>query len=299
MSEITAVDPKEGLTPDNDPNCVRCLGDGFVRLVEVMGGDRSIVQSARVSYGKGTKSLRADRALIFYLMQHRHTTPFEMVEFKFHCRMPIFIARQWIRHRTANVNEMSGRYSIMEDKFWVPELEDFRTQSDTNRQGDQDAPALPEKEAKRLQQLFSEEQKSIYENYEKYIEAGVAREVARANLPLSVFTEWYWKIDLHNLLHFLHLRLDPHAQKEIRVYAEAIARFVKESCPVAWEAFEEYVLFASSLSRSEAKLLSEVLREKNLWKTVEERRKVQLEKEGASETRMTRELNDLKKRLSP
>lgn len=297
MSEIEKVDPKDNFDPKNDPHCIPCLDQGFVRLVEVMGGDHSIVQAARVSYGRGTKSVRADRALIFYLMQHRHTTPFEMVEFKFHCRMPIFVARQWIRHRTANVNEMSGRYSVMEDKFWIPAIEDFRTQSQTNRQGDQDAPPIQETVAKKLRKTFEEEQKLLYQHYEKYLEAGVAREVARANLPLSIYTEWYWKIDLHNLLHFLHLRLDPHAQKEIRVFAQAMAEFVKEHCPIAWEAFEEHFLNASQLSRSEKTLLSNLIEEKALWKEIEAKRLAQLKEEGASETRIQRELADLKQRL--
>lgn len=297
MSEITPVNPKENYDPKKDPNGTVCLNEGFVRLIEVMGDDASIVQAARVSYGAGTKSVRADRALIFYLLQHRHTTPFEMVEFKFHCRMPIFVARQWIRHRTANVNEMSGRYSVMEDRFWVPSLEDFRTQSGTNRQGDQDAPPISEAQAKALQKIFRDEQQTLYKNYERYLSEGVAREVARANLPLSIYTEWYWKIDLHNLLHFLHLRLDPHAQKEIRVYAEAMASFVQKKCPIAWEAFSEHFLNAAAFSHTEARLLSEMIAEKNLWPEIEKRRIAQLKEEGASEAKIQRELEGLKKRL--
>lgn len=283
--------------PLTDPNCIRCLDQGFVRLIDVMGDDASIVQAARVSYGAGTKSVRADRALVFYLMQHRHTTPFEMVEFKFHCKMPIFVARQWIRHRTANVNEISGRYSVIEDVFWTPSLEDFRTQSQTNRQGDQDAPPISEERAKELQKTFSAEQQATYKNYEHYLAEGVAREVARANLPLSTYTEWYWKIDLHNLLHFLHLRLDAHAQKEIRVYAEAMAHFVKQKCPIAWEAFEEHFLRAAIFSKTEAQLIFEVIAEKNLWPEIETRRLAQLKEEGASEARVQRELGDLKRRV--
>src|SRR3989338_7011843 len=202
MGEITQVNPKEDYDIKSDPNYIPCLDKGFVRLVEVMGDDSSIVQSARVSYGKGTKSVRADRALIFYLMQHRHTTPFEMVEFKFHCKMPIFVARQWIRHRTANVNEISGRYSGMEEVFWKPSVDDLRKQAVTNRQGSTDD-HLEGAFAQNIVREISEEQKRLYKQYESYMAAGVAREVARANLPVSLYTEWYWKIDLHNLLHFL------------------------------------------------------------------------------------------------
>ncbi|OGQ05993.1 MAG: hypothetical protein A2W61_07820 [Deltaproteobacteria bacterium RIFCSPLOWO2_01_44_7] len=297
MGEITQVNPKEDYDIKSDPNYIPCLDKGFVRLVEVMGDDSSIVQSARVSYGKGTKSVRADRALIFYLMQHRHTTPFEMVEFKFHCKMPIFVARQWIRHRTANVNEMSGRYSIMEDVFWIPETEDLRKQSVTNRQGSSEEEAVAIPEAKEIQKSFQEDQKRLYEEYQHYLKVGVAREVARANLPLSIYTEWYWKIDLHNLLHFLSLRLDAHAQKEIRVFAEAMAHFVKQYCPIAWEAFEEHVLHTTTLSHSEAELLSKALKEKGLWPEIEEKRLNQLKKEEASDVRIQRELSDLRRRL--
>lgn len=295
--EIKPVDPKEGYDPKTDPNCTVCLDHGFVRLIEVMGDDSSIVQAARVSYGKGTKSVRADRSLIFYLMQHRHTTPFEMVEFKFHCKMPIFVARQWIRHRTANVNEMSGRYSIMEEVFWAPTLEDLRKQSTTNRQGSLEEETVPIPEAKEIQKSFQEDQHRLYEEYEHYLSVGVAREVARANLPLSIYTEWYWKIDLHNLLHFLHLRLDAHAQKEIRIFAEAMAQFVRKACPIAWEAFEEHALHATSLSRSESLLVSQIAQEKELWPEIEALRLEQLKKEEASEARIERELSDLRRRL--
>lgn len=298
MSEITPVNPKENYDPRKDPNCIPCLNEGFVRLIEVMGDDAAIVQAARVSYGVGTKSVRADRALIFYLMQHRHTTPFEMVEFKFHCRMPIFVARQWIRHRTANVNEMSGRYSVMEDRFWIPSLEDFRVQSSTNRQGDQDAPPISEAKAKELQKIFRDEQQTLYKNYERYLSEGTAREVARANLPLSIYTEWYWKIDLHNLLHFLHLRLDAHAQKEIRVYAEAMAGFVQKKCPIAWEAFTEHFLNAATFSQTEAALISKMIAEKKLMPEIEKRRTAQLKEEGASEARVQREISELKRKFS-
>ena len=284
------------MTSSTDPNSIQCLDHGFVRLVEVMGNDASIVQAARVSYGKGTKKSQVDRALIFYLMQHRHTTPFEMVEFKFHCKMPIFVARQWIRHRTANVNEISGRYSVMEEVFWQPSVDDLRKQAVTNRQGSTDD-HLEGAFAQNIVREISEEQKRLYKQYESYMAAGVAREVARANLPVSLYTEWYWKIDLHNLLHFLSLRMDPHAQKEIRVFAEAMAVFVKKQCPVAWEAFEEHVLHGAQLSAGDLKILSEVLHKNDVWNQIEAAKRSQLAKEEASPARIDRELADLKKKL--
>lgn len=299
MSEFSPIDSKEGYEPAKDPNYIPCLDHGFVRLIEVMGDDASIVQAARVSYGQGTKSVRADRGLIFYLMQHQHTTPFEMVEFKFHCKMPIFVARQWIRHRTANVNEVSGRYSVMEDIFWTPSLEDLRKQSFTNRQGSVEGDIISEPEAREIQKTFMEDQRRIYDEYRHYLNVGVAREVARANLPLSIYTEWYWKIDLHNLLHFLQLRLDPHAQKEIRIYAEAMAHFVKQKCPIVWESFEEHILHANKLSNNEGKLLAAVILENGLWPEIEARRLEQLKKEEATPARIERELADLKQRLLP
>lgn len=284
-------------TPENDPNTIPCLDKGFVRLVDVMGDDAAIVQAARVSYGKGTKSVRADRGLIRYLMQHQHTTPFEMVEFKFHCRMPIFVARQWIRHRTANVNEISGRYSVMEDRFWEPQAADMRTQSFTNRQGSSDLP-IDESLANTVAAQFCADQAQIYQHYEAALAAGVAREVARVNLPVSLYTEWYWKIDLHNLLHFLALRLDAHAQKEIRVFAEAMAHFVAARCPLAWEAFEEFQLQGSAFSRSELEILRAVVDRHALWPDIEQARRAQLHSDEASEQLIARELDALKQKLS-
>lgn len=295
-SEITPVDTKSEYNPEKDPHFISCLDHGFVRLVEVMGTDSSIVQAARVSYGKGTKSVRADRGLIHYLMKHRHTTPFEMVEFKFHCKMPIFVARQWIRHRTANVNEISGRYSIMEDTFWEPSVADLRKQSFTNRQGSTDE-HLDEAEAARLVDGFKQEQRESYQNYEKYLAAGIAREIARTNLPVSLYTEWYWKIDLHNLLHFLSLRLDAHAQKEIRIFAEAMAHFVKEYCPIAWEAFEEHMLQGANFSHSDLQIFKEIIQQHNLWDDIEKAKTAYLEKDEASPQRVARELNELKTKL--
>lgn len=227
---------------------VKVLDKGFVRLVDLMGDDSSIVQSARVSYGKGTKSVNEDEGLIRYLMRHRHTTPFEMVEFKFHCRMPIFVARQWIRHRTANVNEMSGRYSEMPELFYQPEVSLCTTQSAQNKQGGSGEKV---EDAVSLAESFAQGQERSFAEYQRYLASGMRRELARINLPLSLYTEWYWKIDLHNLLHFLELRLDQHAQYEIRVYAEAMAKMVKENLPLTWKAFEDYALQSVRFSRLE------------------------------------------------
>lgn len=239
---------------------IQCLDKGFVRLIDVMGDDNSIVQAARVSYGAGTKRLSEDRGLIRYLLRHQHTTPFEMVEFKFHIKLPIFIARQWIRHRTANVNEYSGRYSEMKDEFYVPSLENIRPQSTMNKQGRSDE-TFPTEQAEAIAEKFAASQDQMYAEYRELLEMGVAREIARINLPVSNYTEWYWKIDLHNLFHFLKLRIDAHAQYEIRVYGEAMASIVKEIVPVAWEAFEDYVLHSHKLSRIEAKAIMSMLGE--------------------------------------
>lgn len=229
---------------------VVCLDKGFVRLIDVMGDDTAIVQAARVSYGSGTKKIHEDRGLIRYLMRHLHTTPFEMVEFKFHVKLPIFVARQWIRHRSANVNEYSGRYSEMKDEFYVPATDQLRTQSDVNKQGRSDNP-LPLEATTEIAARMQSFQQSAYEDYRTSLDTGLARELARINLPVSNYTEWYWKIDLHNLFHFLRLRIDPHAQHEIRVYGEAMALMVKAAVPLAYEAFEDYILHAVRFSRNE------------------------------------------------
>lgn len=239
----------------------KCLDKGFVRLVEVMGSDSSIVQAARVSYGKGTKSISEDRNLIRYLMRHRHTSPFEMVEYKFHIKLPIFVARQWIRHRTANVNEYSGRYSIMNDEFYVPDQDAVRKQSKTNKQGRSNEPVAPEIASKFIRDI-QETQQSLYDKYNNYLEDEIARELARINLPLSTYTEWYWKIDLHNLFHFLQLRLDPTAQYEIREYARIIAKIVEATVPMAYEAFVDYRLEAVTFSRLELKILNTMVQNK-------------------------------------
>ncbi len=231
-----------------------CLDKGFVRLVDYMGDDDAIVQAARVSYGKGTKTINMDRELIRYLMRHRHTSPFEMVEFKFHAKMPLFVARQWIRHRTANVNEYSGRYSEMKDEFYIPALDQVRPQSSDNKQGRSEF-AFPEEEAAEICNTFEETQDLLFSQYNDLLSKNLARELARINLPLSTYTEWYWKIDLHNLLHFLALRLDAHAQYEIRVYAEKIAELIKPVVPMVWEAFEDYRLQGAELSRQELQII--------------------------------------------
>lgn len=238
-------------------NAIKVLDKGFVKLVDVMGDDSSIVQAARVSYGKGTKSVNQDEGLIRYLLRHRHTTPFEMVEFKFHCRLPIFVARQWVRHRTANINEISGRYSQMSEWFYEPEAQVCTTQSAQNKQG---GTGCTVENPELCAQSFQEMQKTSFRQYEEFLEMDMRRELARINLPLSLYTEWYWKIDLHNLLHFLALRLDSHAQYEIRVYAEAIAEFVKQQVPLTWKAFEDYSLNATRFSALEMKALSGILK---------------------------------------
>jgi thymidylate synthase (FAD) len=230
---------------------IKCLNLGFVRLVDFMGDDRRIVQSARVSYGSGEKSPEEDKKLINYLMKNDHTSPFEQVVFTFHVKMPIFVARQWVRHRTARLNEISGRYSVMKDDFYIPELEDIRPQSKANKQGRDENSDLSIETKQAIHDQMKNEHTWSYSNYEEYINDGVAKEIARINLPLSLYTEMYWQIDLHNLFHFLRLRLDSHAQKEIRVYGEAMSSIIKKIVPVAYEAFEEHILNSVKVSKSE------------------------------------------------
>lgn len=233
---------------------IKCLNKGFVRLVDSMGGDDSIVQAARVSYGAGTKTQKEDKELIRYLMRHQHTSPFEMVEFKFHVKLPIFVARQWVRHRTASINEYSGRYSNMNNEFYIPELNRIKTQSKLNHQASSNE-NIAEKEAEYMQETIGTQQELLFLTYQNYLASDVAREIARINLPLSIFTEWYWKIDLHNLLRFLKLRLDKTAQYEIRVYAEAIMQLIQPIVPVTLQAFEDYVLNAVTFSKQELQSL--------------------------------------------
>ncbi len=236
------------------------LDHGFVRVIDYMGDDASIVQAARVSYGKGTKKISQDKGLIRYLMRHRHSTPFEMCEIKMHVKLPMFVARQWIRHRTANVNEYSARYSILDKEFYVPAPENLAGQSDINKQGR--AGVLEGEEAARALDLLKRLPEEAYASYEEMLnenelgesfnenKKGLTRELARINLPVSFYTQWYWKVDLHNLFHFLSLRADPHAQYEIRVYADAILDLVKKWVPIAAEAFEDYRMNGASLSKS-------------------------------------------------
>lgn len=257
-----------------DPNARQCLNHGFVVLTDVMGNDKTIVQSARVSYGDGTKKVSEDRGLIRYLMRHLHTTPIEMVEFRFLCKMPIFVARQWIRHRTANVNEYSGRYSVMVDEFYVPELENILPQSTTNMQGRSGEMSMEDKQAVRdniiaanekcyaqYQNLLgnnpTDEHGTQWNDVNEYSDTfeGISREMARGVLSVNNYTEWYWKIDLHNLFHFLALRMDSHAQYEIRVFANAMYELIKPAIPLAAEAFEDFILNAERMSRMEMDLL--------------------------------------------
>ncbi len=228
------------------------LDHGFVRVVDYMGDDAAICQAARVSYGKGTKSVQNDAGLIRYLMRHWHSTPFEMCEIKLHVKLPVFVARQWIRHRTANVNEYSARYSILDREFYIPAPDALAAQSVVNNQGR--GAALQGDEAARVLRLLTEDANRAYDSYEAMIsqdgQQGLARELARMNLPANIYTQWYWKTDLHNLLHFLRLRADTHAQYEIRVYAEAICKIVADWVPLTWAAFDDYRLGGAALSRT-------------------------------------------------
>ncbi|WP_212524040.1 FAD-dependent thymidylate synthase [Actibacterium sp. MT2.3-13A] len=226
------------------------LDHGFVRVIDYMGDDAAICQAARVSYGKGTKSVSNDEGLIRYLMRHWHSTPFEMCEIKLHVKLPVFVARQWIRHRTANVNEYSARYSILDREFYIPEPDALAAQSTVNNQGRGEV--LGGAEAARVLEILKSDSARSYDHYEEMLsqegKAGLARELARMNLPANIYTQWYWKVDLHNLFHFLRLRADAHAQFEIRVYAEAIARVVADWVPFAYAAFEDYRMGGETLS---------------------------------------------------
>ena len=226
------------------------LDHGFVRVVDYMGDDAAICQAARVSYGRGTKSVQNDEGLIRYLMRHWHSTPFEMCEVKLHVKLPVFVARQWIRHRTANVNEYSARYSILDREFYIPEPEALAAQSVINNQGRGEV--LTGEEAEKVLRLLKNDSAQTYDHYEQMIsqegQKGLARELARMNLPANIYTQWYWKVDLHNLLHFLRLRADSHAQFEIRVYADEICKLVGDWVPFAYAAFEDYRLGGATLS---------------------------------------------------
>jgi thymidylate synthase (FAD) len=245
------------------------LDRGFVRVIDYMGDDAAIVQAARVSYGRGTKKVSDDRGLINYLMRMRHTSPFEMCELKVHVKLPIFVARQWIRHRTANVNEYSARYSVLADEFYVPAPEQIASQAGTNRQGREQV--LGATEAAVVQDAIRKNAERAYADYLALLNqdetgaaidpdrAGLARELARIVLPLNTYTEWYWKTDLHNLLHFIALRADPHAQYEIRAYAEALLDVVRRWTPLTCAAFEDYRLHAVELSGKALAVLRRLL----------------------------------------
>ena len=226
------------------------LDHGFIRVIDYMGDDSAIVQAARVSYGAGTKHVQNDEGLIRYLMRHWHSTPFEMCEVKLHVKLPVFVARQWIRHRTANVNEYSARYSVLDREFYIPAPEQLAAQSVVNNQGRGEV--LTGEEAARVLDLLKSDANRAYDHYEAMLsqegQQGLARELARMNLPANIYTQWYWKVDLHNLFHFLRLRADPHAQYEIRVYAEAIAACVRDWVPLAFAAFEDYRMGGVTLS---------------------------------------------------
>ncbi len=253
----------------DDPNYIKVLDKGFVGLVDTMGDDSAIVQAARTSYGKGTKSVSEDRGLIRYLMRHQHSTPFEMVEFKFHLKMPIFVMRQHVRHRMASINEYSGRYSVMTDEFYIPETSRLQAQSIDNKQG-----SAGQLEGQELEMALNTIKRVSAENYLDYLSLindpdgrnynlgerqGLARELARMVLPVNNYTELYWKIDLKNLFHYLNLRADSHAQYEIQELANPIGAFVQKICPMAWEAFEDYWKGATTLSRIEKNLLQDVV----------------------------------------
>jgi thymidylate synthase (FAD) len=251
------------------------LDHGFLRVVDYMGDDSSIVQAARVSYGRGTKKSLQDKGLINYLMRHRHTTPFEMCEIKFHIKLPIFIARQWIRHRTASVNEYSARYSILNNEFYVPEKINITAQSKVNKQG-RSAEKLPDDVADRVLSIIKDDAINCHKHYVEMMNedengnilnedtVGITRELARMNLTLNTYTEWYWKINLHNLLHFLALRVDEHAQYEIRVYAKAMLDIVKSWVPFSYDAFEEHRMHGSNISRKGMEVIRQMISGKQI-----------------------------------
>ena len=243
------------------------LDHGLLRVIDYMGDDAAIVQAARVSYGAGTKHVQNDDGLIRYLMRHWHSTPFEMCEVKFHVKLPVFVARQWIRHRTANVNEYSARYSILDREFYIPEPEQLAAQSSVNNQGRGEVLSGPE--AARVLEILKRDAAQAYDDYEAMLsqaqpdgtpQQGLARELARMNLPMNIYTQWYWKVDLHNLFHFLRLRADAHAQYEIRVYAEAMAQMVRDWVPLAFAAFEDYRMGGVNLSGKAVEVLKRRLK---------------------------------------
>ncbi len=253
------------------------LDKGFVRVIDYMGNDAAVTQAARVSYGKGTKMLNQDKGLINYLMRHRHTTPFEMCEIKFHVKLPIFIARQWIRHRTANVNEYSARYSILSKEFYIPEPEKLAVQSTINKQGRGET--LNAKDSARVLEILRGDSERCYEHYQEMLNedanetvldptrSGLTRELARMNLTMNYYTEWYWKVDLHNLFHFLSLRADSHAQYEIQAYANTMLELVKKWVPLSYEAFVKYRQQAMHLSQPAAEIVKKLVKGQKIAST--------------------------------
>ena len=255
-------------------DAVPALDHGFVRVVDYMGDDSSIVQAARVSYGKGTKQVSTDSGLIKYLMRHWHSTPFEMCEIKYHIKLPIFIARQWIRHRTANVNEYSARYSILDKEFYLPSSKNLAAQSTSNRQGRGDV--LEGKQAEEVLKLLKSDAERTYDNYETMLnerfdgttinenKKGLARELARMNLTLNTYTQWYWKTDLLNLMNFLRLRADSHAQYEIRVYADIMLDTVKKWVPITYDAFMDYRVGGTEVSAKGKMIIQKIIKGENV-----------------------------------
>lgn len=253
----------------------KVLDHGFIRVIDYMGNDSSIVQAARVSYGKGTKQISKDKGLINYLLKHKHTTPFEMCEIKLHVKLPIFVARQWIRHRTANVNEISARYSILDDEFYLPHIENICIQSQTNKQG-RGEQSLSIEKANEVLRILKSDAQNCYKNYLSlinedaqgniidYNEVGIARELARINLPVSYYTQFYWKIDLHNFMHFVSLRISDHAQYEIRVYAEKMLSILQKWVPYVYEAFIDHRLNCKTFSAKQIETLKRLIQKENV-----------------------------------
>ena len=252
---------------------LKVLDKGFIRIVDYMGNDSSIVQAARVSYGKGTKKKSQDEGLIRYLLRHRHTTPFEMCEIKLHVKLPIFIARQWIRHRTANVNEYSARYSILEDEFYIPKIRNLAEQSSINKQGR--GQEVDKASAQKIIDILLKDSKNCYDNYTWMLNEeetsnfdknrpSLSRELARINLTLNTYTEWYWKVDLHNFMHFVSLRADQHSQYEIRAYAEILLNILKSWVPMTYRAFSSYRLNSAELSEESLNIIKKLVKGKKV-----------------------------------
>lgn len=263
MSEDKTVHADPTVVQELKETTFPVLDHGFVRFVDVFGDDARIVQAARVSYSGGTKTMREDAGLIDYLIRKRHTSPIEQVEFTFHCKMPIFVARQWVRHRTASLNEVSGRYSVLSDEVYIPDHSRMQPQSKSNKQGSEageldflKSADLEDKDdiSMEMERVMDESRKA----YEDFVEIDLSRELSRIVLPVAQYTEWYWKMDLHNLFHFLKLRMDSHAQWEIRQYANVIAKIVQKVCPHSWVAFEKHILHSASLSKDEILALENV-----------------------------------------